>query len=51
MNIDPKYPDWENRDRLVVSTSHNSAVYHARSTKEVFLIRKHWILIVKMDQN
>mgnify|MGYP001328823119 FL=1 len=29
MNIDPKYPDWENRDRLVVSTSHNSAVYHA----------------------
>ncbi len=29
MNIDPKFPDWENRDRLIVSTAHNSAVYHA----------------------
>ena len=29
LNIEPKDPDWEGRDRLIVSTSHNSAVYHA----------------------
>ena len=29
MNVDPKLPDWEDRDRLIVSTAHNSAVYHA----------------------
>ena len=29
MNFDPKKPDWEDRDRLIVSTAHNSAVYHA----------------------
>ena len=29
LNIEPKDPGWEGRDRLIVSTSHNSAVYHA----------------------
>ena len=29
LNIEPKDPDWEGRDRLIVSTSHNSAVYYA----------------------
>ena len=41
MRFDPQYPDWENRDRFILSKAHSSNRLHAVLADRGFFPRSH----------